>query len=116
MFRHTRMLGMLIVVALTIGGWSCKELIAPRVPVACCRRASRVGQGQVIRVRNTTGKVLALWFESNGKQEYFSLQPYDVKEFGWLEGFTFGENSTYTVGGEGYASVTFSKSDEAGDC
>jgi hypothetical protein len=75
-----------------------------------------VGQGDVIRVRNTTDKVLALWFESNGKRVEFSVRPYDVKEFGWVEGYTFGQNSTYTLGGEGFRSVTFSKDDEKADC
>ncbi len=104
-----------IAVTLVIAALSC-QLLLPKAPITCCRRESLWGKGDVIKVRNTTGKVLALWFESNGKRVQFSLRPHAIKEFGWMEGFTFGENSTYTIGGEGFAPRTLSKEDEKIDC
>jgi hypothetical protein len=97
------------IVAFVITALSCER---PDVPVACTRRKSLVGQGDVVRIRNKTEKLLALWIEANGKTVQFTLQPHEVKEFGWLEGFAFGENSTYRIGGEGYASVAFSTDNE----
>lgn len=104
------------VVLLLLATPGCKELAFRTVPVKCCRRSSVIGRGDVIRVRNTTDKVLALWFEANGQKKEFSLQPYEVTEFGWMEGFTVGENTTYTIGGEGYLSSTFSRRDEQTGC
>ncbi|HEX2835254.1 MAG TPA: hypothetical protein VHW00_19730 [Thermoanaerobaculia bacterium] len=106
----------LLAALLFLGGFQCSELLAPAVPVKVCRRESKVGNGEVIRVRNTTDKVVALWFTSNGKRVDFTLQPHGVKEFGWLEGYTVGENTTCTVGGEGYAAVSFTKETESPDC
>lgn len=116
MFRSRMSLAALLAACLFLGAFRCSELLAPSVPVKVCRRDSTIGNGEVIRVRNTTDKVVALWFTSNGKRVDFTLQPHGVKEFGWLEGYTVGENTTYTVGGEGYAAMTFTKATESPHC
>ena len=106
----------ILLIGVTIAALSCNELTAPKVPVTCCRRESFLGQGQVIRIKNRTERVLALWFEANGKRVEFSIQPHAIKEYGWAEGFTVGENTEYTIGGEGFSSRTFTKDDEKYDC
>lgn len=88
---------------------SACELLQESVPVMCTRRESRVGNGHVIKVENQSEKTLSLWIETSEKKKYFTLGPNESTEFGWLEGFHFGDNTTYTIGGEGYSSRTFSK-------
>jgi hypothetical protein len=81
------------------------------VPIKCSHRESRVGQGYVVQVHNQVDKTLSLWIESGGNKKSFTLEPYGSKEFGWLQGFSFGDNSSFSIGGEGYSTRTFSKSE-----
>jgi|SRR3954463_1158719 len=81
------------------------------VPVECSRRESILGQGYVVIVRNKTDQVLSLWIESKEQRRYFTLRPRDSSELGWLEGFHFGANSTYSIGGEGFSTQAFSTGD-----
>jgi hypothetical protein len=86
-------------------------LLRRSVPVECRQRDSIWGEGYVIEVRNKTDKTLSLWIETEEKKAYFTLEPHGSKEFGWLEGFHFGDNSSYTIGGEGYSIVTLATED-----
>jgi hypothetical protein len=79
-----------------------------KAPVRCSRRASYVGQGYVVKVENKTDKTVSLWFKTDEKKAYFTLGSYESKEFGWLEGFHIGANTSFTVGGEGYFPMTYS--------
>jgi hypothetical protein len=38
----------------------------------------------------------------------FALSPGTKQEFGILEGYQFGANSSFTIGGEGYGATSYS--------
>lgn len=84
------------------------SVFKPNVPVECYRRVSIFGQGHVIIVKSRTSSTLSLWIKTEEKTANFTLEPYKNKEFGWLEGFHFGDNTSYSVGGEGYSPLGLS--------
>lgn len=72
------------------------------VPVECRVRNSRVGMGKVVMVKNQSEKVLSLSISASGESTSFTLNPGEEKEFGWLEDFQFGDNSSFWITGEGF--------------
>lgn len=97
------------ILALILVVFSACEIFQKNVPVICTRRESILGNGYVIKVENQSDKTLSLWIETSEKKKHFTLGAHEGTEFGWLEGFHFGDNSTYSIGGEGYSTLTFSK-------
>jgi hypothetical protein len=96
-----------MIVVFILGVLSACELLQESVPVRCSRRESFFGNGYVVKVENQSDKTLSLWIESGDKKTDFTLAPRGSEEFGWLEGFHFGDNSSYSVGGEGYSTLKF---------
>lgn len=84
------------------------NLGGPKVPVCCYMRDSVWGKGKVVIVENTSDNTINLWLYAHGRTSRFSVGPRGRNELGWLEGYEFGENSTVTIGGEGFAPESFS--------
>lgn len=89
--------------------FSACQILQESVPIKCTRRDSVFGNGYVIKVENRSEKTLSLWIETSEKKKYFTLEPLGSTEFGWLEGFHFGDNSSFSIGGEGYSPIVFNK-------
>jgi hypothetical protein len=86
-------------------------LLLEEVPIQCSRRESVVGQGYVVQVENRTDKTLSLWIATDEQKQAFTLEPRGSMEFGWLKGFNFGDNTSFSVGGEGYSTQFFTGDD-----
>jgi len=96
----------MVIVALVLV-FACSAF-KPNVPVECYRRASIFGQGYVIIVKSKTSSTLSLWIKTEEKTANFTLEPHKSQNFGWLEGFHFGDNTSYSVGAEGYSPLDLS--------
>jgi hypothetical protein len=70
-------------------------------------RDSFVNRGKVVIVQNTSNDTVGLWLYAQDRTTRFSLDANEKKEFGWLEGYEFGENSIVIIGGEGFAPASF---------
>jgi hypothetical protein len=88
---------------------SACQLFQESVPIKCTRRESFIGNGYVVKVENQSNNTLSLWIETSENKKYFTLEPHGSTEFGWLEGFHFGDNSSFSIGGEGYLPLSFTK-------
>jgi hypothetical protein len=100
----------LAVVGILAGSLACGLLQEP-VPIECSRRESVVGEGYVVAVANQTDTTLSLWIKTDEQTQHFTLEPRESMEFGWLKGFHFGDNTSFSVGGEGYSTQFFTGED-----
>jgi hypothetical protein len=80
-------------------------------PVACQQRQSFAGRGIVVIVTNSSQSPQSLWLESSGKRSTFALSAGGQHEFGFLQGHEFGVNSSFTIGGEGFATKSYQVKD-----
>ena len=108
---------MLLVITLVLASVLFAGCNRTAPPVDCHSRVSLVNRGLVLVVSNSSDRELSLWVHAFanddvvGKKTTFSLSPNATEEFGWLQDFHLGTNSTVTIGGEGFASITL-KMDE----
>lgn len=88
-----------------------------QVPVSASVRASLVGMGNVVQIRNTSGKTLfdvVVTARNSGLNQtaYYTvgtLDSYDSVEIGWLEwNWTVVRNETISVSADGFLPTVFS--------
>lgn len=96
-----------VLLAFLAGCDSDMNIMGSAAPVTCLQRRSLVGKGAVVIVRNSSNRALSLWLEAGKKRTKFALSAGQKSEFGFLEGYQFGDNSTFTLGGEGHASKAY---------
>jgi hypothetical protein len=86
---------------------SSTSILGSAAPVTCQQRRSLMGKGTVVIVINSSDRAQSLWLEAGSKRTKFALSAGQQKQFGFLEGYQFGDNSTFNIGGESFASTAF---------
>jgi hypothetical protein len=98
-----------------VGGWSVVlyNRSLPILPVAVSFRASMVGEGLVAMFHNTSGRYLAIRvvFDNRTLNAHnvrsLSMNPGEVVEVGWSEGWTFRSSETITASHQDYQTVSW---------
>lgn len=97
-----------ILIAIAGGGWLVGRVVGwytqkPDIPVAVSYRPSSVGKGYVVTFHNTSDKFLGLRAIFRNEtlnqslEKNFTLNPYGMQEYGWMEGWQFLSGETVTL-------------------
>lgn len=87
------------------------DLAVEKLPIEISSRASLMGKGEVVRLRNTSTRIIPV--EVNLSSESFHttktydmvLNPHIDQEIGHLEGWTFAPGDKVTISSKGFATL-----------